>query len=85
MLLSEWLSTHEIRRHDLAELLGVHPVTVTKWTTGRMRPRYPMMQRITDITEGSVQASDWFPPRPETARQASGAPTPEAPQERTAA
>lgn len=48
-----------MRRREFARILGVHPVTVSKWIGGVGRPRPQTMRKIEDLTDGGVQPNDF--------------------------
>ena len=52
---------------DAAKLLGVRPITVWRWETGRSMPSAADLRRITKVTGGAVTPNDFFgvqPPAP---------------------
>lgn len=63
MKLSEWLATRGETQAEFAARpeLGVHPITVTKWVTGRQMPRAARMAAIERVTAGAVRAGDFYP------------------------
>ena len=48
-------------RAQFAERMGVHPVTVSKWCSGAMRPAWSAIERIQAETGGQVMAQDFMP------------------------
>lgn len=58
--LSETAQSHA----QFAKLVGCHPITVSKWATGRMFPRCDALRTIETLTAGAVTAND-FLDRPE--------------------
>jgi DNA-binding transcriptional regulator YdaS (Cro superfamily) len=58
MRLREWLEEHGLQRVQFASLLGVHPITVTRWVTGSWVPSSEWIERITAATNGDVTAND---------------------------
>lgn len=60
MTLEQWLAQRSMTRRELAKVLGVHPVTVTKWTRGHARPRGQTMHRIEAQTAGAVRPADFY-------------------------
>lgn len=61
MTLAEFLRERGMTREQFAEQVGVHPVTVSKWTTGAMFPRRDKLAKIAALTGGAVTASDFMP------------------------
>jgi DNA-binding transcriptional regulator YdaS (Cro superfamily) len=47
-------------RAQFAARLGVHPVTVSKWCSGAMRPAWSAIERIQAATGGQVTAQDFM-------------------------
>ena len=43
------------------ELIGKHPITVSKYRTGKQIPRADAMQQIVKATGGEVRPSDFYP------------------------
>jgi DNA-binding transcriptional regulator YdaS (Cro superfamily) len=66
MKLSEWLHGHRETQSDFAGRpeIGVHPMTVAKWVTGRAVPRPARMAAIERVTGGAVRANDFYGNRP---------------------
>lgn len=60
MRLGLWLDSRRIPRAAFARLVGVHPVTVTKWVTGTMLPRPEAMDAILRATDGAVAPNDFY-------------------------
>jgi transcriptional regulator with XRE-family HTH domain len=59
MRLSSFLSERGMTRAEFAAEVGVHPVTVSKWCSGAMRPRWNFIDAIQRITGGAVTATDF--------------------------
>jgi DNA-binding transcriptional regulator YdaS (Cro superfamily) len=59
MSLTEHLRRNEIRPSDFAKLIGRHPATVYRWLDGSTRPRWDEIEKIDNLTNGQVTASDW--------------------------
>ena len=47
-------------RAQFAARMGVHPVTVSKWCSGAMRPAWSAIERIQAETGGQVTAQDFM-------------------------
>ncbi len=60
MRLADWLSREGRKHVELAEELDVHPVTVGRWTAGRVVPRMDMIKRIHALSKGQVSAQDFM-------------------------
>ena len=61
MTLSAFLASRNMTRAQFAERMGVHPVTVSKWCSGAMRPAWSAIERIQEETGGQVLAQDFMP------------------------
>jgi len=61
MTLSAFLASQNMTRAQFAERMGVHPVTVSKWCSGAMRPAWSAIERIQAETGGQVMAQDFMP------------------------
>jgi len=61
MKLGLWIDQKGWSRQKFADEASVHPVTVSKWVTGRMTPRPQQMMRIEEITGGEVAPQDFYP------------------------
>jgi len=62
MTLTEYLRSRKETHDAFARRLGVHPVTVSKWCSGSMRPSWPKMGAISCATDGAVTAADFIRP-----------------------
>jgi DNA-binding transcriptional regulator YdaS (Cro superfamily) len=60
MKLTDFLASEKMTRADFACRIGVHPVTVSKWCSGAMRPGWAAIERIQAVTEGRVTAQDFM-------------------------
>ncbi len=67
MKLTEFLATEKMTRADFACRMRVHPVTVSKWCSGAMRPGWAAIERIQVLTAGRVTAQDFMAPQAEIA------------------
>lgn len=67
MTLSDYLRERKETHEAFARRLGVHAVTVSKWTSGAMRPSWPKMEAIARATDGAVTAADFMRPPAEAA------------------
>lgn len=50
--LAEWLARFHLRQSELADLLEVHPATISQWLTGSQRPQVVdrlALQRLTGV------------------------------------
>lgn len=60
MKLSHFLSRHEIHRADFARDVGVSAEAIRRYETGERIPRRKVMMKIVSLTEGAVQAADFY-------------------------
>lgn len=60
--LARHLSTTGKTQRWLAAQVGVRPATVCAWCKGYVLPRPEHMQRISEVTDGQVPVTAWFPP-----------------------
>lgn len=58
MRLREWLEDKGLMRVEFAALVGVHPITMTRWVTGQWVPSSEYIERISELTDGAVTAND---------------------------
>ena len=70
MFLADYLAAQKETRAAFAERVGAHPVTVTKWCTGTMRPSWVQMDLIASATGGAVTAADFMRSQPGRRRDA---------------
>lgn len=49
--IKEYRKKRGITQAKLAELTGIHPVSIRKYEAGMMEPRLPQLQRIADALE----------------------------------
>ena len=54
--LTAWRIKQKQTRKELAAILGVAESSVWRWEMGKIRPTWPMMEKIIDITRGKVRA-----------------------------
>lgn len=64
MTLQEWIRAERLAgRHwtqkKVADLLGVHKITLNKMLTGRQNASLPVMRAVADLTDGAVGLRDW--------------------------
>jgi transcriptional regulator with XRE-family HTH domain len=60
MTLSDYLAEAGLTRAAFAARVRAHPITVSKWATGRTVPRPAQMHRIAQETGGAVQPADFY-------------------------
>jgi transcriptional regulator with XRE-family HTH domain len=60
MSLDDWMKLNELSNADMAELLGVHVISVSKYRSGVTIPRRKLMRAIVNLTDGEVTASDFY-------------------------
>jgi DNA-binding transcriptional regulator YdaS (Cro superfamily) len=59
MRLAEWLrSEFGTDQRAFAEMIGVHPISVSKYSTGRTIPRAEVASKIVEVTAGKVTPTD---------------------------
>jgi DNA-binding transcriptional regulator YiaG len=59
MTLTEYITKNKVDRREFAKLLGVDPLTLYRWETGRRFPRKDIL-RIMEVTKNKVTANDFF-------------------------
>ena len=59
MILSEWLKDRKVTRRDFAARIGVTPIMVTYYCSGKTWPDRDTMKKITAETDGIVTANDF--------------------------
>lgn len=62
MTLSEFLTKAGLSQAKFAAKIGVHPITVNKWASGKAIPRREHIAEVARTTSGAVTAADWFHP-----------------------
>lgn len=60
MMLAHWRHAAGKTQADVAAALGVVPLLVSQWETGRRRPNAGNMARIFEMTDGAVSANDFY-------------------------
>lgn len=61
MDLADWMTETGTSPETLADLVGVHLVTVYHWKAKRKMPRREHLRSLTILTDGRVGASDFVP------------------------
>lgn len=64
MKLKTWLKENNIQNKHFAEMVGVTPVAVCRWVTGKKRPSLTCFAKITELTNGLVTAEDFLEETP---------------------
>jgi len=59
MTLREWRQKHKVSQETVAEHLGVHQSTVSKWETGEEMPSLLTAEAIRVLTASKVPLSAW--------------------------
>jgi DNA-binding transcriptional regulator YiaG len=59
MTLREWRQKHKVSQETVAEQLGVHQSTVSKWETGEECPSLLTAEAIRIFTAGRVPLGVW--------------------------
>lgn len=62
MKLNSWMEREKLGNEAMGALIGVHPVSVSKYRQGKMVPRPGLMAKIIELTGGDVTANDFFAP-----------------------
>jgi transcriptional regulator with XRE-family HTH domain len=60
MKLQDYRQQNGISPTQLAELLAVSPMAVSRYERGQRIPEPPVMQRIAEATGGAVTANDFY-------------------------
>jgi transcriptional regulator with XRE-family HTH domain len=60
MTLHEYLQAQGLSQAELARRLNVDPNTVNRWLGGSRRPGWKTMQRLVELTSGSVTADSFL-------------------------
>lgn len=60
MKLEKWLSKKNKDYRWFAEKVGVSPVAVWYWLQGERTPRRAAIDKIIEVTGGSVKAADFY-------------------------
>lgn len=64
MKLSDYMRDHNLTDAALAERIGRHRVSVTRYRNGRVRPDWDAMMAIEAATNGAVTPNDFIAPAP---------------------
>lgn len=59
MTLREWRKKHKVSQETIAQQVGVHQSTVSKWETGEEVPSLLTAEAIRVLTVGKVPLSAW--------------------------
>jgi DNA-binding XRE family transcriptional regulator len=59
MTLKEWRRKHHVSQETVAQKLGVHQSTVSKWETGEECPSLLTAESIRVLTGGKVPLAAW--------------------------
>lgn len=60
--LETYLTTHAVRQHEFATIVGVSQATVSKLINGSVQPSLDLAVRIQRATGGAVPADSWIAP-----------------------
>jgi transcriptional regulator with XRE-family HTH domain len=60
MTLREWATSQNLTQRDLAQRIGVHEITMSRWINGHAIPRRYQMAFIEQMTAGAVRPADFF-------------------------
>jgi len=60
MKLSEYLKINELTHRQAASEIGVTPVVISLWVTGKSIPNRTNIKKIGVWSGGEVKGSDWY-------------------------
>jgi transcriptional regulator with XRE-family HTH domain len=61
MKLSDYMSLRGLTDEALAKSVGVDRSAVTKWRRETMRPDWPSLAKLAEVTKGAVTPNDFLP------------------------
>ena len=59
MKLSDYLAQQKISISDFAALIDVSHASVSRYASGKRRPEWGILSKISAVTNGAVQANDF--------------------------
>lgn len=59
MKIKDWLEKEGITQRAFAALVGVNYPSMSKYCSGKMKPRADKIKKIQDLTNGEVKLEDW--------------------------
>lgn len=75
MRLEDWLRSDDgMDQQAFAKLIQVHPISVSKYSTGRTVPRADVASKIMEVTKGKVTPTDLVSAYQERASRSASAP-----------
>lgn len=60
MTLKDWRGRADKTQADVALAVGVDPLTVSSWETGRKKPNATNMAKLFRLSGGAVTANDFY-------------------------
>ncbi len=60
MTLDAWMKANKVQNAEMAERIGVHVISISKYRTGTTIPRRGTMEAITRETSGQVTGADFY-------------------------
>ena len=63
MKLAIWLKERGVTQAAFAEMVGTGQSSIARFALDQRIPKKPMMQRITQVTEGEVTSADFYDER----------------------
>lgn len=65
MKLRAWIDHQGMSQAEAAGLLGVSEATMSRWISGKDRPNWPNLAKITLVSKGLVSAADFMESDPD--------------------
>lgn len=65
MKLRAWIDHQGMSQAEAADLLGVSEATMSRWISGKDRPNWPNLAKITLVSKGLVSAADFMESDPD--------------------
>ena len=68
--LKAWLKLKHLTLAEFGAQIGHSGTSVWRWADGRHTPRWPVLRRIYEVTDGYITPNDWLPPNKDEGRSA---------------
>ncbi len=65
MRLDEWVKTDERNQQQMADEVGVHFTTFSRWVSGKAIPAKRNIKALRKLTDDKVKLSDFYDPKQE--------------------
>lgn len=65
MKLRAWIDHQGMSQAEAADLLGVSEASMSRWISGKDRPSWPNLAKITLVSKGLVSAADFMESDPD--------------------